>query len=101
LAGICPGNKESRGKRLSGKTRKGNVWLRQVLSEIEHVASKTNETYLAAEYKRIAARRGTKRALIALGHTILVTIYHMLTRRKPYHELGVANFDEMERQRVE
>ena len=100
-AGMCPGNKESGGKRLSGKTRKGNVWLRQVLIEIAHVASKTKDTYLAAQYRRIAARRGKKRALVALGHTILVMIYHILTRRQPYHELGVAYFDELERQRVE
>ena len=100
-AGMCPGNKESGGKRLSGKTRKGNVWLRQVLIEIAHVASKTKDTYLAAQYRRIAARRGKKRALVALEHTILVMIYHILTRREPYHELGVAYFDELERQRVE
>jgi len=100
-AGMCPGNKESGGKRLSGKTRKGNVWLRQVLIEIAHVASRTKDTYLAAQYRRIAARRGKKRALVALGHTILVMIYHILTRRQPYHELGVAYFDQLERQRVE
>jgi transposase len=99
--GMCPGNKESGGKRLSGKTRKGNVWLRQVLIEIAHVASKTKDPYLAAQYRRIAARRGKKRALIALGHTILVMIYHILTRREPYRELGVAYFDERDRQRVE
>ena len=100
-AGMCPGNKESGGKRLSGKTRNGNVWLRQVLIEIAHVASKTKDTYVAAQYRRIAARRGKKRALVALGHTILVMIYHILTRRQPYHELGVAYFDQLERQRVE
>jgi transposase len=100
-AGMCPGNKESGGKRLSGKTRKGNVWLRQVLIEIAHVASKTKDTYLAAQYRRIAARRGKKRALIALGHTILVIIYHILTERKPYHELGGRYFDQRERGQVE
>jgi transposase len=100
-AGMGPGNKERGGKRLRGKTRKGNVWLRQVLIEVAHVASKTNDTYLAAQYRRIAARRGKKRALVALGHTILVMIYHILTRRQPYHELGVAYFDQLERQRVE
>ncbi len=100
-AGMCPGNKESGGKRLSGKTRKGNVWLRQVLIEIAHVASKTKDTYLAAHYRRIAARRGKKRALIALGHTILVMIYYILTRREPYQELGATYFDERDRQRVE
>ena len=100
-AGMCPGNAESGGKRLSGKTRKGNQALRQALIQIAHVASKTKDTYLAAQYRRIAARRGKKRALIALGHTILVIVYHILTRRQPYHELGVAYFDQLERQRVE
>jgi transposase len=100
-AGMCPGNAESGGKRLSGRTRKGNRWLRQVLIEIAHVAAKTRDTYLAAQYRRIAARRGKKRALIALGHTILVIIYHLLTRREPYRDLGVAYFDQRERQHVE
>ena len=71
------------------------------LIQIAHVASKTKDTYLAAQYRRIAARRGKKRALVALGHTILVIVYHILTRRQPYHELGVAYFDQLERQRVE
>jgi transposase len=74
-AGMCPGHDESGGKRLSGKTRKGSRWLRQVLVEAAHVAAKTQQTYLAAQYQRIAARRGKKRALIALGHTILVIVY--------------------------
>lgn len=100
-AGICPGNAESGGKRLSGKTRKGNVWLRQVLIEIAHVASKTKNTYLAAQYRRIAARRGKKRALVALAHTILIIVYQILTKRDPYREMGGAYFDERERQRVE
>ena len=66
--------------RLSGKTRKASPWLRQVLIEFTHVASKTKNTYLAAQYRRIAARRGKKRALVALGHTILIIVYHILTR---------------------
>jgi transposase len=100
-AGLCPGDKESGGNRLSGKIRKANPWVRQVLIEIAHVASKTKNTYLAAQYRRIAARRGKKRALVALGHTILVIIYHLLTRREPYRDLGPAPFDERDRQRVE
>ncbi len=71
---MCPGNKESGGKRLSGKTRKGNAWLRQVLIEVAHVASRTKATYLVAQYRRIAARRGEEAPLVALGHTILVSI---------------------------
>ena len=100
-AGVCPGNTESGGKRLSGKTRKDNRWLRQVLIEIAHVASKTKDTYLAAQYRRIAARRGKKRALVALGHTMLVIIYYILPRRQPYRDLGTAYFDERDRHRVE
>ena len=100
-AGMCPGNHESAGKRLSGKTRKGSRWLRQVLGEIAHAAAKTKQTYLAAQYKRIAARRGKKRALIAVGHTVLTIVYTMLTRQQPYQDLGAAYFDQRERHRVE
>jgi transposase len=100
-AGMCPGNHESGGKRLSGKTRKGSRWLRQILVEIAHVASKTKNTYLAAQYRRIAARRGKKRALIAVGHTILTIVYTMLTRQQPYQDLGAAYFDQREQHRVE
>jgi transposase len=100
-AGLCPGNHESGGKRLSGKTRQGSRWLRQILVEIAHVASKTKHTYLAAPYRRIAARRGKKRALIAVGHTILTIVYTMLTRKQPYQDLGAAYFDQREQHRVE
>jgi transposase len=100
-AGMCPGNHESGGKRLSGKTRKGSRWLRQILVEIAHVASKTKNTYLAAQYRRIAVRRGKKRALIAVGHTVLTIVYTMLTRMQSYQDLGAAYFDQRERHRVE
>ena len=100
-AGMCPGNHESGGKRFSGKTRKGSRWFRQILVEIAHVASKTKNTYLAAQYRRIAARRGKKRALIAVGHTILTIAYMILTRKQPYQDLGAAYFDQREQHRVE
>jgi transposase len=100
-AALCPGNGESGGRRLSGKTRHGNKWLRQVLIEVAHVASKTKDTYLAAQYRRLAARRGKKRALVALAHTVLVVVYHILTEREPYRDLGAAYFDELDRERVE
>jgi len=100
-AGMCPGNHESGGKRLHGKTRKGSRWLRQILVEIAHVASKTKTTYLAARYRRIAARRGKKRALMAVGHTVLTIVYTMLSRKQPYQDLGAAYFDQRERHRVE
>jgi transposase len=100
-AGMCPGHHESAGKRLSGKTRKGSRWLRQVLVEAAHVAAKTKQTYLAAQYQRIAARRGKKRALMALGHTILIIVYDLLTRKQPYQDLGTAYFDKLEQHRVQ
>lgn len=100
-AGMCPGHHESAGTRLSGKTRKGRRWLRQVLVEAAHVAAKTKQTYLAAQYQRIAARRGKKRALMALGHTILIMVYHLLTRKQPYQDLGTAYFDKLEQHRVQ
>jgi len=100
-AGMCPGNKESGGKRLSGKTRKGNPWLRHVLIEVAHAASKSKDTYLAAQYRRLATRRGQQRALVALGHSSLVMVYHILSRRVPYRELGPLYFDARNRQRVQ
>jgi transposase len=100
-AGICPGNKQSGGKRMSGKTTKGSPWLRQVLMEAAHGAAHTKHTYLAALYHRIAARRGRKRALVAVAHAILVIVYHVLLRKQSYQELGGDYFDERERQMIE
>jgi hypothetical protein len=101
MAGVCPGNHESAGKRLSGRTRKGSPWLRQALVEAAHGAARSKRTYVGAQYRRIAARRGKKRAAVAVGHTILVMAYHVLTRREPYRELGPNYFDERDRRRVE
>jgi transposase len=100
-AGLCPGNNESAGKRYSGKTRKGSPYLRTALVEAAHAAVRTKHTYLAAQYRRIAARRGRKRALVALAHSMLTMIYHMLKRKEPYRELGANYFDERDRQAVE
>jgi transposase len=100
-AGMCPGNAESGGRRLSGRTRHGNAWLRRTLAEVANVVSRMKGTYLAAQYRRIAARRGTGRALVAVGHSVLVAIYHMLTRHEPSHELGAQYFDEHAREHVQ
>lgn len=100
-AGLCPGNHESAGKRLSGKTRKGSPWLRQCVIEAAHAAARTKNTYLSAQYKRIAARRGAKIALIAVAHSILIIIYHLLSEQKPYEELGSDYFDQRNRQATE
>lgn len=97
-ARVCPGNNESAGKRKSGATGHGNPWLRSTLVEAAHAASHTKDTYLAAQYHRLAARRGGKRAAMAVAHTILVIIYYMLSRGTAYNDLGGNYFDERDRQ---
>lgn len=99
--GMCPGNHESAGKRLSGKTRKGNTWLRKLLIEAAHAAAHTKNTYLSSQYHRLASRRGKKKAMIAVGHSILVIIYHILRDQRAYCELGGNYFDEQDRQATE
>jgi transposase len=87
-AGICPGNNESAGKRGPGTTRKGSVWLRQALVEAAKAAARTKGTYLASQYARLKGRRGHARATLAVAHSILVIVYHVLDRGQPYAELG-------------
>ena len=99
-AGMCPGNNESAGKRKSGKTPKANCWLRGALGEAAWAASHTKSTYLSALFHRIAARRGKKRAVVAVGHTILVAAYHMLKERTPYTDLGPNHFQRLDPARV-
>jgi transposase len=100
-ADLAPGNYESAGKRLSGKTRQGSVWLRTVLVEAAQAAAHTNDTYLAAQYRRLAARRGAKCAVVAVAHIILTIIYHLLCHRTTYCELGSQYFDERDQQATE
>ena len=100
-AGMCPGNHESAGKRLSGRTRKGSPWLRTALVEAAHAAIHTKDCYLSAQYHRLVVRRGGKKATIAVGHTLLVIVYHVLAEEKDYKELGGNYFDEWDRQAVQ
>jgi transposase len=100
-AGMCPGNHASAGKRQSGKTRKGSPWLRALLIQAAHAAGRTRHTYLAAQYRRLAARRGKKRAAVAVGHTILVIVYHLITRETEYEDLGPTYYDQRDRVVVE
>jgi transposase len=100
-AGMCPGNHESAGKRHSGRTRKGNRALRAALVEAAQAAGRSKRTYLGAQFRRLAARRGKKKAAVAVGHTILVIVYHLLTEGTSYQDLGPQYFDERDRQRVE
>jgi transposase len=100
-AGMCPGNNESGGKRRSGKTRKGSPWLRSTLIEAARAAGRSKRTYLSAQYHRLAARRGTKRAAVAVGHTILVISHRLLSEGEVYRDLGERYFDERDRHTVE
>jgi transposase len=99
-AALCPGNNESAGKRYSGKTRKGNVWLRRTLCEVAWAASHTKGTYFSAQFHRLATRRGKKRALVAVAHSILVTAYYMQKYKRHYKELGADFFDQINRDKV-
>jgi len=93
--GMCSGNRESAGKRRSGRTTKGNRWLRATLVQVAWAASHTKNTYLSAQYHRLAGRRGKKRALVAVGHTLLVIVYHVLRDQTTYRELGADYFDRL------
>jgi transposase len=92
-AGICPGSKESAGKHYSGKTRKGSRWLGRVLCQAAWAASHTKNTYLSAQFRRIAAKRGKQRAIVAVGHSILVAAFYILKRNEPYREAGGSYFE--------
>jgi len=94
-AGLCPGNNESAGKRKSGKTRKGDRWLRRFLMESAWAISRSEGTYLSALYHRLARRRGKKKAVVGVAHAILVIAYHILRDQVPYRELGPNHFDRL------
>jgi transposase len=98
-AGLCPGNHESAGKRASGRTTHGDRWLRAALVQAAWAASRTKKTYLAAQYHRLARRRGKKKALVAVAHTLLVMCYQVLRKGRPYQELGDDYLDKLEPER--
>jgi len=99
-AGLCPGNHESAGKRKTGRTRKGNQWLRAALVEAAWAASHTHRTYLASLFARVARRRGVKKAAVAVAHSILVSAWHILTRDVAYADLGPDHFDHIKMERL-
>lgn len=92
-AGMCPGNNESAGKHRSGRTRHGSKWLRIALVEAGQAAGRSKDTYLAAHYARIRGRRGPGRAAVAVGHSILVIAWHLLSTGETYTDLGGDYFD--------
>ena len=99
-AGMCPGNNESAGKRRSGKTTKGSRWLRAALVQAAHAAGRSKGTYLGSLYRRLASRRGAKRAAVAVGHTLLGIIYCVLSRGANYQDLGPEYLERLEPERL-
>ena len=99
--GMSPGNNESAGKRKSGRTTKGNRWLRTTLVQVAWAASHTKDTYLAAQFQRLAFRRGTKRALVAVAHSILVIVYYLLKRPTvAFRELGPLYLEQLDQKHL-
>lgn len=99
-AGLCPGNHESGGKRLSNRTRKGNRWLRRALCQAAWAASRAKNSYLSALFYRRAAKHGMRKAIVALAHHLLVVAYCMLRDGSPYRELGNDYFDRLRPERT-
>lgn len=100
-AGVCPGNRQSGGKRLSGKTTHGNPYVRAILAEVAWAISHTKNNYLSAQYHRLARRLGKKKAIVAVSHSVLVIIYHVLLTKKPYADLGADYFDQLDATRLQ
>jgi transposase len=99
-ARVCPGTDESAGKRKRVGTGRGNPWRRRMLVEAARAAAHARRTYLAAHYRRLAARRGANRAAMAVGHTIAVIAYHVIRDETTYHDLGPNYFDERDREAI-
>jgi transposase len=100
-AGLCPSNKQSAGKRLEGPVNRGNVWLRGIMGEVASAAVKKKQPYFAAQFHRVARRRGRNKAVMAVAHSLLVVIYHVLRTGRPYTELGADYFDRLDATRIE
>lgn len=100
-AALCPGNHESAGKRKSGKTRDGNKWLKRTLCQSAWAVTRKKHCYLSAQFKRLAARRGVKRAVMAVAHTMLIIGYHMLKTGQSYHELGGNYLDQINKEQLQ
>ena len=95
-ASLCPGNHESAGKRLGGTTRKGSPWLRRIACQCAWAAARTKNTYLSAQFRRLAARRGSKRAIIAVAHSLVIIGYHLQKNQRNYEDLGGDYFDRID-----
>lgn len=98
-AGMCPGNNETAGKRKKAKRTKGCKWLHATLGEIAWAAVHTKKTYLSAQYRRFTRRMDKQKAIVAVGHTMLVMVYHMIKERLPYKELGDEYFNKVDKEK--
>lgn len=98
-AGLCPGNNESAGKRKSGKTSKGNALLRSTMVVCAHSAVRNKRSYFYAQFQRISAHRGKKRAYVAVAHSMLIAIYHVLKDNLPFRDLGADYYNQFNRER--
>jgi transposase len=100
-AGLAPGKNESAGKNRSGKTPPGNRHLKTMLLQAAHAAGRSRDNYLSAQFRRLASRRGKKRAAVAVAHSILVIAYHMLRDGTDYRELGGDYFDNRNKDQIQ
>ena len=94
-AGMCPGNHQSAGKRHSGRTQQGNKWLRRTLNQCAQAAARTKRSYFKAQCERVSRRRGRKRAIVAVGHSLLEALYYVLKSDRPYQDMGVDYFQKV------
>ena len=99
-AGLCPGNNTSAGKSRSGKSHRGNPWIKGVMTEISWAAARTKNSYPSAQYRRLATHRGKKRALVAVANSLIQVLWHLLTHRRPYADLGADYFEQLNKQRL-
>jgi transposase len=99
-AGVCPGNHQSAGQSTSGRTTRGNRWLRQTLTQAAWAASHTKASYLSSQFRRLAGRRGKKRALVATAHTLLEIISYVIKDGVVYEELGADYLDHLHPERL-
>jgi transposase len=99
-AGLCPGNRESAGKRMSGRTRKANRYVKRAMCQAAWAASHTKDTYLCAFYRRLSVRKGSPKAVMALAHHLITVVYQMLSRAEVYIELGGDYYDRRNKPKV-
>ena len=100
-AAVCPGNNQSAGKRISGTMRDGNKWLRRTLCQVAWAVTRKKDCNLSAQFKRLAARRGMKRAVMAVAHTMLIIGYAMLKTGRSYHELGGGYLEQINKDQLQ